>query len=134
MNLIIYTDGASRGNPGYAAIGYRIENEQGLLEEHGEYVGVTTNNEAEYRAIVKALKSARKYAPSEVKCYSDSLLIISQIKGEWKVKHPQMRDYYENVKALEKEFKKISYTHVRRNNKGVSRCDELANEALDKRS
>ncbi len=133
MNLIIYTDGASRGNPGYAAIAYRIENERGLLEEHGEYVGVTTNNEAEYKAIVRALNEARKYQPGEIKCYSDSLLVMNQLQGKWKVKHPQMKDYYENVKALEKEFKKVSYAHVLRNNKGVSRCDELANEALDKR-
>src|SRR4030043_148668 len=107
MKLVIYTDGASRSNPGNAAIGYLISNGKEVLEEGGEFIGVTTNNQAEYRALIKALKEARKYKPSEVTCYSDSKLMISQLKGEWKIKEPQLRDLHGDVKDLEKGFKKV---------------------------
>jgi len=133
MNLVIYTDGASRDNPGHAAIGYWLTDGKNSLELKGEYIGVTTNNQAEYRALIKALKQARKYKALEVKCYSDSNLMVNQLKGEWKVKDPQLMDYFNEIKTLEKNFKKISYTHVRRNNPGIEKCDAMANAALDRR-
>jgi ribonuclease HI len=131
MNLIIYTDGASRDNPGYAAIGYIIMRDKKILEERGEYIGVTTNNQAEYRALIKALKAARKYEPEKITCYSDSKLMINQLNGEWKVKDVQLQDLHSEIKRLEKDFKKVKYLHVNRDNPGVSRCDALANRALD---
>jgi len=133
MNLIIYTDGASRSNPGHAAIGYWITDGKKSLEANGEYIGVTTNNEAEYRALVRALKEAAKYEADEIKCYSDSNLMVHQVKGEWKIKAPQLQDYYNDVKRLEKAFKKVTYHHVLRTNPGIERCDTLANKALDSR-
>lgn len=132
MKLIIHTDGASRNNPGKAAIAYRIENEKGeLLEEKGEYIGVNTNNQAEYRALIKALKEAKKHNPTEITHYSDSQLLIKQVTGEWKVKEESLQTLKDEILKLETGIK-VKHEHVRRNNKGITRCDELANNALDK--
>jgi ribonuclease HI len=134
MNLLIYTDGASRDNPGHAATGYVIMTGKRVLEERGEYIGVTTNNQAEYRALIKALKAARKYEPKNITCYSDSKLLVNQLNGEWKVKHDQLQDLHADVKSLEKNFKKVTYSHVNRTDPGVKRCDALANQALNQRT
>lgn len=134
MDLIIYSDGASRNNPGNAAIGYLVTNDKKVLEQGGEYIGVTTNNQAEYRALIKALKEAKKYKPIKITCYSDSQLMIKQLRGEWKVKEPQLKDLHSNIKELEKNYKKIHYKHVKRDNPGIQKCDKEANEALDKHS
>lgn len=131
MDLVIYTDGASRNNPGNAAIGYLIISGKKELEKGSEYLGVATNNQAEYRALIKALKEARKYNPDKITCYSDSNLMINQLKGDWKVKEPQLKDLHSNIKELEKKFKKVHYKHVRRDNSGIQKCDKQANEALD---
>jgi len=128
---VIYTDGASRDNPGHAAIGYWITDGKKELERKGEYIGVTTNNQAEYRALIEALKQARKYKPLEITCYSDSNLMVHQLNGDWKVKDPQLSDLYFEIKTLEKNFEKISYHHVRRSNPGIEKCDLMANQALD---
>ncbi len=130
MNLVIFTDGASRGNPGHAAIGYLITDGKNELESGGEYIGVTTNNEAEYRALIKALDEAKKYKPEEITCYSDSKLMINQLKGEWKIKAPQLMDYFNDVMRIKGDIK-IKFRHVRRTNPGIQRCDLLANEAID---
>lgn len=133
MGLIIYTDGASRGNPGHGAIGYLIERDGEVLESQGEYLGVTTNNQAEYRALIKALKESKKYKPDEIKHYSDSQLLVKQVMGEWKINEPQLIDLNAEVQKLKKEIK-VTHEHVRRNNPGITKCDALANQALDKRS
>jgi len=131
MKLTIYTDGASRNNPGKAAIAYRIEIEGKLIEEKGEYIGITTNNQAEYKALIKALKEAKKHNPSEITHYSDSQLLIKQVTGEWKVKEEKLQELKDEILKLENGIK-VRHEHVRRNNIGVTRCDELANNALDK--
>ncbi|MBD3312106.1 reverse transcriptase-like protein [archaeon] len=131
MDLVIYTDGASRNNPGNAAIGYLITNGKKELERGGEYLGVATNNQAEYRALIKALKEARKYNPNKITCYSDSNLMVNQLKGDWKVKEPQLKDLHSNIKELEKKFEKVHYKHVKRDNPGIQKCDKQANEVLD---
>ena len=130
QRMEIYTDGASRGNPGNAAIAYVIVERGKILESGSEFIGVATNNEAEYKAIIKALKEAKKYKPKKVKCYSDSNLVINQLKGLWKVKAPQLSDFYNEVKNLEKEFK-IEYCHVPRSNKWITICDSMANHELN---
>jgi len=130
--LTIYTDGASRNNPGKAAIAYRIESEDGqLIEEKGEYIGINTNNQAEYKALISALKEAKKHNPTEIKHFSDSQLLIKQVTGEWKVKESQLQTLKDEILKLETGIK-VKHEHVRRNNTGVTRCDELANNALDK--
>jgi ribonuclease HI len=133
MNLVIFTDGASRNNPGHAAIGYLISDGKKVLEQKGEYIGVTTNNQAEYRAMIRALKEAVKYQPTKTTCYSDSNLMVNQLKGDWKVKNSQLQDLHLEVKRIEEKLGKVIYKHVKRDNPGVQRCDALANQSLDKR-
>ncbi len=131
MKLIVYTDGASRGNPGHAAIGFVILRDNSILESGGEYIGLATNNEAEYTALIKALTKCIHYGATDVSCFSDSKLMISQLRGEWRVKSPDIKVLFNKVKLLEKELKSVEYTHVRRSNEWISKCDFLANQALN---
>src|SRR3989338_2186781 len=112
--LKIYTDGGSRGNPGPAAAGYVIsdQNDQ-LLEEGGLYLGVTTNNQAEYLAVKLALEQANKYQPEHIDLYLDSELVVRQLTGLYKIKNVELKPVVEEVKQL---LGRYDYTiqHVRR--------------------
>lgn len=130
--IIIYTDGASRGNPGQAAIAYMIVKEDGsLLYEKGEKIGLDTNNVAEYRALIKALEIAKEYTDNEVICFSDSKLMVNQLKGEYKVKKPHLKKLHEMVLGLASSFKKVDFRQVPREDKNISHVDSLGNLALD---
>lgn len=139
MKLIIFTDGACRGNPGKGAIGYLIIKDTGdliniednKLEGKGSCIGKTTNNEAEYKALIKAVNEALKYNPVEIKCYSDSNLMVNQLNGNWRINSAKLKNYFNIIKNIECNFKKITYHHVRRNNEGIFMCDAYANQALD---
>jgi len=129
----VYTDGGARGNPGPAAIGIIIVDEENkILEEHKELLGVKTNNQAEYLAIIKALELALKYG-SEIQCYSDSELMINQLLGRYAIKNEELKKLIQAVKEKEKMFKKVKYTHVKRNNLFIKQVDKLVNNALDGR-
>lgn len=132
MNLVIYTDGASRGNPGPGAIAFLILNEKGeILRKHKHFIGVCTNNVAEYRALIAALERARKLG-DEATCFSDSKLMIHQLKGEYKVKKKHLKALFDRVKKIEEEFKKIEYKNVRRTDPVIKRVDRMVNEVLNK--
>ena len=91
MKLRIYTDGACRGNLGICVIAFIIlDNEDRTVKTYSEYIGNGTNNQAEYKALISALESANDFG-NELECYSDSKLIVNQMNGEWKVKHPNMK-------------------------------------------
>ncbi len=132
--LTVYTDGGARGNPGPAATGVVIKVGDTAIEEKGTKIGIATNNVAEYSAIVTALeycKSAGLKTGDRVECFLDSLLVVQQMKGVYKINDPTLRKLYTKAKMLEKDLSGvvISYTHVRRElNK---RADELVNQALD---
>ena len=130
--LKIYADGGARGNPGPAAAGYVIADANDrILEEGGEYLGATTNNQAEYRAIELALEKAKKYNPAQVDCFLDSELIVKQLAGAYRVKKLELKPKYDSVKALASSFGKISFTHITREfNK---RADAQVNKILDKK-
>ncbi len=130
--LNVYSDGGARGNPGPAAIGVLICDEQGEeLAEHGETIGETTNNVAEYTGVIVALEIARKFKPSEIHFHSDSQLVISQLSGLYKIKMPHLLELYKQVKEKEKHFKKVTYTHLRREHEKIRHVDRLVNQALD---
>lgn len=136
MRLIIYTDGASRGNPGPSSYGFTISEKNGkLLYEEGGYIGHNTNNFAEYTAVIKALEYVKeKYsedASTGIVLFADSKLIAEQLSGRYKIKHPNLRPLFDQVKILELELGTIFYTHIPRNKN--TEADRLANEALDKR-
>jgi ribonuclease HI len=131
----IYTDGGSRGNPGPSAIGVVIEGD-GVKKEYGEYIGEGTNNEAEYTAVIFALKKLKTLISSEkakhaaVTMYVDSELIAKQFNNEYKIKEKRIQDLYMKIHNLTLDFKEVKFTHVyRTRNKDA---DRLVNTTLDK--
>jgi ribonuclease HI len=127
--LTIHTDGAARGNPGPAAYAYVITREgQAAVEEHGT-LGETTNNIAEYTALVRALERAQALGGRRVLVLSDSELMVKQMRGDYKVKHDGLRALFEQAQRLAASFDSVSYRHVRREQN--KRADELCNQALD---
>lgn len=137
MDLIIHTDGASRANPGKAAAAWVIKDSAGKIQEKcGKYLGITTNNEAEYQALIEAIShainlSAKKHEQmTSILVKSDSLLMISQLSGLWKIKDKNLQKLASKVKQLEKELScKIKYEHIPRE---LNReADAEANRILD---
>ncbi|SHM06281.1 ribonuclease HI [Caldanaerovirga acetigignens] len=128
--LKVYVDGASRGNPGDAGIGIVMLDENGnVVKEMSDYIGQTTNNIAEYTALITALKEALEMGCEEVEVFSDSELMVKQINGQYQIKNEGIKRLYSQVTQLMKEFRSFSINHVRREyNK---RADELANEGID---
>lgn len=124
-----YFDGASRGNPGPAAVGWVLVSGDGIVDEGGETIGRATNNQAEYEALITALEMANKYGFDEVEAKGDSQLIVKQVKGAWKTNDPELREKRIQVRQLLEEFDSWSLTHVPR--EVNERADDLANEALD---
>ncbi len=130
--LIIHTDGGSRGNPGPAAIGAVLKNEDGdLIAEVSEYIGETTNNQAEYKAVIAALNKAKELGAEELDFVLDSELVVKQINREYKVKDKDLAPLFLKIYNSLMSFKKTSFKHVRREfNK---EADALVNRALDAR-
>lgn len=129
--LIIHTDGGARGNPGPAGLGVYITDEEGkVVMEHSRYLGVKTNNQAEYLAVVDALEHATQLGAEEVDLFLDSELIVKQMQGVYRVKNRELAVLFVRVWNLSTGFKKVRYTHVRREkNKDA---DRLVNEAIDR--
>lgn len=130
--VIINCDGGARGNPGPAAIGIIIRDDNdNTLEFHKETIGPTTNNVAEYRALMKALEMASKLTKKSVQVFMDSELVVKQVKGEYKISKVHLIPLYAEVKKKESKFEKISYSYVPRTDKFQTKADELVNAALD---
>ena len=125
----VYVDGASRGNPGPAAVGWVIVTGDGIVAEGGERIGEATNNRAEYEALVRALEAALDYGLSEADVRGDSELVVKQLRGEYDVNDPTLRELRARARELLTEFDRWSIEHVPREIN--DRADELANEALD---
>ena len=129
--LDIYTDGGSRGNPGPAGIGVVIMNSDGLVvEKISEYIGETTNNQAEYNALILGLQEARFFKAKSVHCYLDSELIVKQLNGQYRVKNQNMKPLFALVQSLIKNFEKVKFKHIPREKN--EEADKLVNVALDK--
>ena len=127
------SDGGARGNPGPGAIGVIIRREGQILRKYSGFIGENvTNNIAEYEALIKALEIASEYTKDEVTCILDSELIIKQLLGEYKVRHPNLIELFLKVQKLQDRFKRIRYLHVSRWNNFQKIADELLNEELDK--
>lgn len=133
--FILHSDGASRGNPGPAAAGIVIQTPDGVIwTEEGIYLGVLTNNEAEYKAVIlvfsKLLSDFNKHLPTKVELMADSQLIINQLSGKYKIKNENLRLLYKEVKILEKNLGEVKYTYIPREQNFLA--DKLANLALDR--
>jgi ribonuclease HI len=125
----VYFDGAARGNPGPAAVGWVIVTSDGIVAEGGKQIGRATNNQAEYEALLQALEVADDYGFEEVDVRGDSELIVKQVRGEYDTNDPDLREYRVDVRELLTRFEEWSLSHVPREIN--DRADELANEALD---
>ncbi len=128
--LTIYTDGVARGNPGEGGFGVVIKDADGsVIESVGGYIGITTNNIAEYTALLAALKTSLKYKASKVVVYSDSELMVRQLNGIYKVKNQGLLPLYKEAKDLTSRFLDFIIEHIpREKNK---EADALANRAVD---
>jgi ribonuclease HI len=130
MSYQIYSDGASRGNPGPAGIGAVIFKDGKVVHEIAQYIGETTNNVAEYSALLAALDYCVKKKLEPVEIFADSQLLIRQLQGVYKVKHPGIIPLYQKAKEYLKYIKCDGFTHVpREENK---HADRLSNEGIDK--
>ncbi|MFC1990096.1 ribonuclease HI family protein [Chloroflexota bacterium] len=127
--VVIFTDGASRGNPGPAAIGATIKDEQGgLISSISQCIGLTTNNQAEYRAIIAALEQAIGLGATQVNVRSDSELVVRQITGRYRVKKASLKPLYMKVMQLQSQLESFTITHIPRQQN--IEADILANAAL----
>ena len=130
--LDIHIDGASRGNPGEAGFGIHVRAEDGSTQAQlFGYLGKATNNVAEYEALVQALRWALARGATSVRVFSDSELVVRQVNGQYKVKHPAMIPLHRQASELLRRFTSSSVTHVRREQN--READRLANQALDER-
>ena len=127
----IYTDGASRKNPGPAAYAFIIVQDGTILFEDSEYIGESTNNTAEYRAVIAALMKASEKFQGQIRVFSDSELVIRQITGKYRINQPHLKDLRNEVAKLEKHFPGIEFRNVPRENRFIQYCDSLCNKTLD---
>lgn len=134
MKLRLFCDGGSRGNPGPAAYGYVLYDDAGnILEKCGNYLGVTTNNQAEYQGLIDGLKEViAKYPDSSVQIVMDSLLVVNQIKGLFKVKSRELIPRHQEARGLLSQISSWSISHTLRGGNIVA--DSLVNKALDSQS
>ncbi|QMU56031.1 MAG: reverse transcriptase-like protein [Candidatus Mycalebacterium zealandia] len=126
-------DGASKGNPGKSAIGVVITGADGkVISRIKKFIGTKTNNQAEYTALITALRAAANLGKTRLSVKTDSLLLANQMNGLWKVKHPDIAVLFKEAKEAEKLLKEVSISHVRREKNTIA--DGLANEAIIKYS
>jgi ribonuclease HI len=126
----LFTDGGARGNPGPAAYGYVLEAEDGtVLASHGEYIGSTTNNVAEYSGLVAGLRKALELQVPDVEVVSDSELMVKQMRGEYRVKNAALRELFSEADRLARRVGNVEYRHVKRAHN--EEADRLVNAALD---
>jgi ribonuclease HI len=132
QQLNVYSDGGARGNPGPAAIAFvALDEKASKVKEQSRFIGMHTNNQAEYEALIMALTFAAEQKVSEVTCYLDSELVAKQVAGEYSVKNPQLRQFWSRVQELKANFRKVVFLNVPRSNPHVQRADELVNRVLD---
>jgi ribonuclease HI len=128
--IVAYIDGGARGNPGPAGFGVRIEDVEGsLIEEFGESIGVATNNVAEYRGLLAALEWARAHGHSTVHVRSDSLLLVQQMLGNYKVRNAGLQPLHARATQLARQIGRVTFEHVGR--AFNAHADRLANTAMD---
>jgi len=130
--VIIHTDGASRGNPGLAGLGALLEDEDGqVLGAVSKFLGETTNNQAEYLAVIEGLKAAIEMGAGSIELRADSELVVKQINGQYRVKKPELKPRHAEVMGLLGKFGSYVVKYIPREKN--SAADALANEAIDKR-
>ncbi|MEK7584334.1 MAG: ribonuclease HI family protein [Patescibacteria group bacterium] len=125
----LFTDGGSRGNPGPAAIGCVLTRDDATLETFKKYIGIATNNSAEYQALIAGLELARKNKVKQLSCYLDSELVVRQLNFQYKVKDASLAEFFMTLHSLRQFFTKITFTSIPREQNTAA--DFLVNKALD---
>jgi ribonuclease HI len=133
--ITVYTDGASRGNPGPAAVAVKIVDEEGqVLRQISRFVGKKTNNEAEYAALIAGLTLASDLTTGRVQCFLDSELAVKQLNEEYQVRSFKLESLWLEVRRLQKRFRHVTFSHVSREDRNMVDVDRQANEVLDQMS
>ena len=132
MSLVIYSDGGSRGNPGKSAYAIVVTQDGKVVHEHTEFLGINTNNYAEYRGLIAGITKALEMKADSVEFVMDSELVIKQMRGEYKVKSPNIMELHKDAMALSSLIPDVTFTHVKRENRFVSRADSLLNAEMDR--
>lgn len=131
--LTIYSDGGSRGNPGPSAAGYVIKDgDARLTYEGGAYLGITTNNQAEYHGVRLGLEKARELGAKSVECYIDSMLVVNQLNGQYVIRNRELWPIHERIKELIGQFEKVTFRHIKR--EFNQQADAMVNKILDTRA
>ena len=127
--MCLRTDGAAWGNPGPAGIGVVLQDDNGKpVEQHREFIGVATNNQAEYRALIKGLQVAQRHRPNVLHVLLDSELLVKQLNGQYRVRSPHIRDLHAQAAALIKQFERVEVEWVPR--EWNRAADGLATQAV----
>ncbi|HEY2092117.1 MAG TPA: ribonuclease HI family protein [Thermoanaerobaculia bacterium] len=130
LKATAYVDGASRGNPGPSGYGVYMRTEHGEIIEVAGYLGTTTNNVAEYSGLLEAMSVAAAEGATELDVVSDSLLLVKQMNGEYRVKHPNLIPLFQRARTMARGFRRFSIRHTLR--AGNKEADRLANVAVDR--
>jgi len=132
MNVRVFTDGGARGNPGPAGIGVVIQDASGKqIAAFGEYIGETTNNQAEYRAMIAALERAKALGATEVDAFADSELLVKQLNRQYRVKNAGLAPLFVAAWSIAQSFTRCTFRHVRREQN--KEADRMVNAAIDRR-
>ncbi len=132
QQVITFTDGASRGNPGPAGIGALLfdQDDEKILQDY-QFIGECTNNEAEYRALLLALDRAYEITQKNISCFMDSELLVRQLNGQYEIRSEKLMKFYNEVKSRVSKFDQVTFTHVPREHPRLRLADRLANKAID---
>ncbi len=132
LTLSIYTDGGSRGNPGPSAIGIAFYDEnKNRIAEYKECIGEHTNNQAEYKALIRGLELATAHCRKKIMCFLDSELLIKHLSGAYRIKNEKLRELFYILKDKETPFEQVIYIHTQKTNQFIQYADKLVNDALD---
>ncbi len=130
--LNIYSDGASRGNPGPSAAAVKITDARGVaVKRFSKFLGRKTNNQAEYEALIVALEQARQLTDKSVECFLDSELVVKQLRGEYRIKNPRLRSLWQKILDIQQYFQNVSFNYVSRLDENIAEVDRMANRVLD---
>lgn len=132
MKVTVYSDGGSRGNPGKSAYAIVVTSEGKVLHQHAEFLGIHTNNYAEYRGLIAGINKALELGADEAEFVMDSQLVIRQMTGEYKVKNPDMAVLHSDAEALASMIPKVRYRNVRRSEELIPVADALLNAEMDR--
>ena len=128
----MYSDGGSRGNPGKSAYAIVVTTDGKVVHEHAEFLGIHTNNYAEYRGLIAGISKVIELGGDEAEFVMDSQLVIRQMNGQYKVRSPDMKVLHEDAVALASMIPKVSYRNVRRSEEMIPRADSLLNAEMDR--